>query len=128
MAGISSNGPASTDHYGVQFPEGLEAVSCSANSRGYAAGSGLGAAEANIYERQSYRHSGLAFDRVGRRRPVRSETPFLVARIRAGTATPTLCHGRYLDVYEIRRRPGRANERTVVCDRSRIDTLLALPL
>jgi hypothetical protein len=36
--------------------------------------------------------------------------------------------GRYLDLYRIEDNKAKLEERTVVCDSSRIDTLLALPL
>ena len=59
---------------------------------------------------------------------VRSETPFLVARILQDGDTDIFATGRYLDLYRIEDGQARLNERTVVCDSSRIDTLLALPL
>lgn len=86
--------------------------------------------EANIYERHSYRHV-LGLPLVEGEGPggVRSETPFLVARIMRDGATDLFSTGRYLDVW----RPDAVGapklaERIVVCDSSRIDTLLALPL
>jgi anthranilate 1,2-dioxygenase small subunit len=85
--------------------------------------------EANIYERQSYRHiigqpSILSEDKG----EVRSETPFLVARILQDGDTDIFATGRYLDLYKLEDGEAKLNERTVVCDSSRIDTLLALPL
>ena len=59
---------------------------------------------------------------------VRCETPFLVARILQDGDTDIFATGRYLDCYKIEDGQARLNERTVVCDSSRIDTLLALPL
>ena len=59
---------------------------------------------------------------------VRSETSFLVARILQDGDTDIYATGRYFDLYEIADGTARLNERTVVCDSSRIDTLLALPL
>ena len=58
----------------------------------------------------------------------RSETPFLVARIMRDGETGIFATGRYLDVYRIRDGEAKLAERIVVCDSSRIDTLLALPL
>ena len=59
---------------------------------------------------------------------VRSETPFLVVRIMRDGETQIFATGRYLDLYKIRNRDDKLAERIVVCDSSRIDTLLALPL
>jgi anthranilate 1,2-dioxygenase small subunit len=85
--------------------------------------------EANIYERQSYRHilghPSILHEGEGE---VRSETSFLVARILQDGDTDIFATGRYLDFYKIEDGQARLNERTVVCDSSRIDTLLALPL
>jgi anthranilate 1,2-dioxygenase small subunit len=85
--------------------------------------------EANIYERQSYRHilgspSILSEDAEG----VRCETSFLVARIMIDGQTDLFATGRYLDLYKIAGAGVKIAERIVVCDSSRIDTLLALPL
>ena len=86
--------------------------------------------EANIYERHAYRHL-LGLPLLEREGPegLRSETPFMVARIMRDGATDLYATGRYLDLW----RPDAAGalklaERVVVCDSSRIDTLLALPL
>jgi anthranilate 1,2-dioxygenase small subunit len=59
---------------------------------------------------------------------IRSETPFLIARIVQDGDTDIFATGRYLDMYRIEDGRARLNERTVVCDSSRIDTLMALPL
>ena len=86
--------------------------------------------EANIYERHAYRHIlGLPLLRAPDGEGTRSETPFLVARIMRDGQTDLYATGRYLDLW--RRDAGgalRLAERVVVCDSSRIDTLLALPL
>jgi anthranilate 1,2-dioxygenase small subunit len=42
--------------------------------------------------------------------------------------TDIFATGRYLDVYRVRNGAVTIAERIVVCDSSRIDTLLALPL
>lgn len=86
--------------------------------------------EANIYEGHTYRHLlGLPAIVSQEGAEVRSETPFLVARIMRDGTTEIFATGRYLDVYRLdgEERP-RLAERIVVCDSSRIDTLLALPL
>jgi len=113
----------------ANFREGLEAWIVFANSRGMLIDRISALREANIYERQSYRHvlglpSILSEDKV----EVRSETPFLVARILQDGDTDIFATGRYLDRYQIEDGEVKLNERIVVCDSSRIDTLLALPL
>jgi anthranilate 1,2-dioxygenase small subunit len=85
--------------------------------------------EANIYERQSYRHilgQPSILDESGDE--VRSETSFLVARIVQDGDTDIFATGRYLDRYRIEGGRAHLHERIVVCDSSRIDTLMALPL
>jgi anthranilate 1,2-dioxygenase small subunit len=85
--------------------------------------------EANIYERQSYRHiigqPCILSEEGGE---IRSETPFLVARIVQDGDTDVFATGRYLDLYMLEDGQPKLQERTVVCDSSRIDTLLAIPL
>jgi anthranilate 1,2-dioxygenase small subunit len=85
--------------------------------------------EANIYERQSYRHvlgQPAILSQDGSE--ARTETPFIVARILVDGDTDLFATGRYLDVYRIEDDQAKLQERLVVCDSSRIDTLLALPL
>ncbi len=83
--------------------------------------------EANIYERQSYRHIvGLPSLRPGE--DITTETPFLVVRTMRDGRMDLFAAGVYLD--RVRDHGGtlRFAERIVVCDSSRIDTLLAIPL
>jgi 3-phenylpropionate/cinnamic acid dioxygenase small subunit len=83
--------------------------------------------EANIYERQSYRHIvGLPSLRSGE--DIAAETPFLVVRTMRDGRMDLFAAGLYLD--RVRDDGGslRFAERIVVCDSSRIDTLLAIPL
>jgi anthranilate 1,2-dioxygenase small subunit len=113
----------------ANYRDGLEAGIIFANSRGMLIDRVSALRQANIYERQSYRHiigqpSILSEDKV----EVRSETPFLVARILQDGDTDIFATGRYLDLYKFENGEVKLNERTVVCDSSRIDTLLALPL
>ncbi len=113
----------------ANYRDGLEAGIIFANSRGMLTDRVSALREANIYERQSYRHiigqpSILSEDKG----EVRSETPFLVARILQDGETNIFATGRYFDLYKIEDGEAKLNERTVVCDSSRIDTLLALPL
>jgi anthranilate 1,2-dioxygenase small subunit len=109
--------------------EGLPAGIVFADSRGMLIDRVSALREANIYERQNYRHilglpSILSEDNSG----VRSETAFLVARIMRDGATDIFATGRYLDLYKVRGEDAKLAERIVVCDSARIDTLLALPL
>jgi len=82
---------------------------------------------ANIYEPQRYRHivSGILLERDSDR-VVKSTANFVVIRIMQDGATMVFASGRYVDrivvpdmLYE---------ERVVICDSRRFDTLLAIPL
>lgn len=85
--------------------------------------------EANIYERQTYRHviglPAIVSDSNG---VVRAETPFLVVRIMRDGRMDLFATGRYLDVLVDEGGALRFRERIVVCDNNRFDTLLAIPL
>src|SRR4029078_6547948 len=82
---------------------------------------------ANIYEPQSYRH---IISSVITENPsphvVRSTSSFLVVRIMENGETTLFASGRYLD--RISRKDMLYEERVVVCDSRRFDTLLAIPL
>ena len=114
----------SADNHAQGMPAGL----VYADSRGMLADRVSALREANIYERQRYRHIvGLPCVLGEEGGVARVETPFLVMRImRDGTMDAFAC-GRYLDKV-------RANgalklvERIVVCDSARVDTLIAIPL
>jgi anthranilate 1,2-dioxygenase small subunit len=109
--------------------EGLEAGIIFANSRDMLRDRVSALREANIYERQSYRHIlGQPFILSDDGAAVRSETSFLVVRIVQDGDSVIYATGRYLDVYAISGDIATLNERIVVCDSSRIDTLLAIPL
>jgi len=88
--------------------------------------------EANIYERQSYRHLVGLPAIVGPinedRGVTRAETPFLVVRIMRDGTMDLFATGRYLDALVDDGSVLRFRERLVVCDSSRFDTLLAIPL
>ena len=85
--------------------------------------------EANIYERQGYRHLvGLPAILGETDGGVRADTPFLVVRIMRDGAMDLFATGRYLDVLVEVGDALRFRERVVVCDSSRIDTLLAIPI
>jgi anthranilate 1,2-dioxygenase small subunit len=84
---------------------------------------------ANIYERQSYRHiMGLPLILMEDQVDIDTETPFMVLRIVRDGATDVFASGKYLDRWRVHGQHIKLKERIVVCDSSRIDTLLALPL
>ena len=83
--------------------------------------------EANIYEKQAYRHVlGMPCVLEESAGGVRSETAFFVVRIMRDGTSDLFATGRYLDRYEIQNETALLKERIVVCDSSRIDTLLAI--
>ena len=85
--------------------------------------------EANIYERQRYRHLlGLPVVLASSTHELQAETPFMVARIMATGQTELFATGCYRDVFV--REPGglKLRERVAVCDSTLTDTLMALPL
>ncbi|MBN3846288.1 aromatic-ring-hydroxylating dioxygenase subunit beta [Paraburkholderia sp. Ac-20342] len=85
--------------------------------------------DANIYERHAYRHLlGQPYILSESDSEARSETSFIVARIMRDGSTSLFATGRYCDVYALDGEHVKLRERIVVCDSSRIDTLLALPL
>ena len=108
---------------------GLEAGVIFANSKGMLRDRVASLREANIYERHSYRHFfGQPWMLSQDADTVRSETSFMVARIMRDGTTDVYATGRYIDVYRLNGGDPKLRERIVVCDSSRFDTLLALPL
>jgi 3-phenylpropionate/cinnamic acid dioxygenase small subunit len=86
--------------------------------------------QANIYERQRYRHIlGMPQITGESDGTLFTETSFLVVRTMRDGQMSVFAAGVYLD--KVRRDaagPWRYAERIVVCDSQRIDTLLAIPL
>ena len=86
--------------------------------------------EANIYERQSYRHIlGMPLLSDGPGGAVAAETSFLVVRTMREGQMDLFVTGIYRDL--LRRDAAGAwklAERIVICDSQRFDTLLAIPL
>jgi len=85
--------------------------------------------EANIYEAQRYRHlvSATLIDQVSDGvAMVRSN--YLVLRIMQDGVLSVFSAGRYLDRIELSGAEPLFQERIVVFDNKRIDTLLAIPL
>ena len=108
--------------------EGFEAAIIFADTMGMLRDRVSALREANIYERQSYRHIlGQPFILSEAEGLVRCETPFLVARILLDGDTDLFATGIYKDCYTLEG-GAKLRERIVICDSSRIDTLLAVPL
>ena len=85
--------------------------------------------QANIYEKQSYRHIlGLPVIVRNGGSEAECETPFLVVRIMHDGATDVFATGVYLDKLREQGNGLKFASRLVVCDSSRIDTLMAIPL
>ena len=115
----------SVDNYRRGLPVGL----MYADSKGMLCDRVTALRQASIYERQAYRHlvglpAILGEDATG----VRVETPFLVVRIMRDGRMDLFATGRYVDVVVDTAGGLRFRERVVVCDSSRVDTLLAIPL
>ena len=95
--------------------EGLEGAIIFANSKGMLRDRVSALREANIYERQSYRHilgqPSILHERGGE---VRSEASFLVARIVQDGDTDIFATGRYLDLYKIEEGKVRLDRKSVV--------------
>jgi 3-phenylpropionate/cinnamic acid dioxygenase small subunit len=104
---------------------GLEGGLIYADTRGMLEDRVSSLRKVNIYERQRYRHIvGLpALLQDGA-----AQTPFLVVRIMRDGKMDLFATGRYLDKVVEDDKVLKFAERIVVCDGSRIDTLLALPL
>jgi len=118
------------DNYAHGLPAGL----IYADSRAMLKDRVAALREANVYESHSYRHI-LAMPFVREHNAlddgtdiVACETGFLVARIMRTGETTVFATGRYIDRYRIENDRPLIEERLVVCDSSKIDTLLALPL
>ena len=111
------------------FRDGYEASLLFLNSKGMLKDRVSALRDANIYERQGYRHvigSPSIISQDGD--SVRSESSFLVMRIMRDGTTSLFVTGRYLDRWTSQGTAVHLHERIVVLDSSRIDTLLALPL
>ena len=109
--------------------QGLPAGIIYADSRGMLKDRVAAIREANVYERQAYRHVvGLPAILGEREGTARTETPFIVVRIMRDGTMGLFATGRYVDVLVEEAGTLRFRERVVVCDSSRIDTLLAIPL
>ena len=109
--------------------QGLPAGLVYADSRQMLADRILSLRKANVYERQRYRHLlGLPLVRRRDGEMLTVETGFAVLRIVRGGTTDVFASGRYLDEVVRQGDALKLRRRDVVCDSSRIDTLLAIPL
>jgi 3-phenylpropionate/cinnamic acid dioxygenase small subunit len=85
--------------------------------------------QANVYEKQSYRHIvGLPSVIKNGGDTAECETPFFVVRIMHDGQTDVFATGVYLDTLRDAGGALKFAQRVVVCDSSRFDTLVALPL
>ena len=85
--------------------------------------------EANIYERQRYRHMiGIPQLLSASAETADSSTPFMVARIMATGETQLFATGVYRDRFVKVNARLLLAERVAICDSTVTDTLMALPL
>ncbi len=111
------------------YAQNLEAGLMWMDSKGMLRDRVLSLAEANIYERHSYRHLlGQPYIRGVVGDEVDSETSFMVARITREGPTDLFATGRYIDRYRLVGDEPKLVTRIVVLDSNRIDTLLGFPL
>ena len=108
---------------------GFEAGIIYADSKGMLIDRVQALRQANIYEKQTYRHIvGLPSIVRNGGDEADAETPFLVVRIMHDGQTDVFATGLYLDTYRQQGDELKFARRLVICDSSRIDTLLAIPL
>jgi anthranilate 1,2-dioxygenase small subunit len=111
------------------YNAGLQVGVISASSRGMLRDRVSALREANIYERHSYRHvTGQPFLTSNGEGEATAETSFLIVRIMRQGASSIFATGRYVDRYRHEDDRLRFAERIVICDSTRFDTLVALPL
>ena len=85
--------------------------------------------EANVYERQRYRHLlGIPLADSTSASEARTRTPFMVARIMVTGQTELFATGMYRDRFVMQDGKLLLAERVAVCDSTVTDTLMALPL
>jgi anthranilate 1,2-dioxygenase small subunit/terephthalate 1,2-dioxygenase oxygenase component beta subunit len=109
--------------------EGLPAGIVYADSRAMLEDRIAALREANIYERQRYRHLlGIPLLLKAEDDHAEARTPFMVARIMATGQTDVFATGYYQDRFVKQDGRLRLQSRVAVCDSTVTDTLLALPL
>ena len=108
---------------------GFEAGIIYADSKGMLTDRILALRQANIYEKQTYRHIlGLPTIVSNGGNEAETETPFMVVRIMHDGQTDVFATGVYIDKLRAEGQELKFAERLVVCDSSQIDTLMAIPL
>lgn len=109
--------------------QGLEAGVMYADSRGMLQDRISALRQANIYERQRYRHIvGLPVVLEESDGVCATETPFLIVRIMRDGKMEVFATGYYRDKIRMdAANTPRFAERIVVCDGARFDTLVAIP-
>lgn len=109
--------------------EGLPAGIVFADSRAMLEDRIAALREANIYERQRYRHLlGMPLMDTADTAGATARTPFMVARIMGSGQTTLFATGEYRDRFALVDGKLLLAERVAVCDSTVTDTLLALPL
>ncbi|TFZ04319.1 aromatic-ring-hydroxylating dioxygenase subunit beta [Ramlibacter rhizophilus] len=109
--------------------EGLPAGVVWADSRAMLEDRVAALREANIYERQRYRHLlGIPVVERADAHGATARTPFMVARVMANGETLLFATGVYRDRFVKEGGELRLAERVAVCDSTVTDTLMALPL
>jgi len=110
--------------------QGLAAGMVYADSRGMLQDRVTALREANVYERQWYRHivsTPVVVECA--QQGVATETAFLVMRVMRGGKTDVFATGKYIDRISVDANGElKFAQRIVVCDSSVVDTLLAIPL
>lgn len=109
--------------------EGLAAGIVYADSRAMLEDRIAALREANIYERQRYRHLlGMPLLESAQADAAQARTPFLVVRIMATGQTEVFATGVYRDRFVLQDGQLLLAERVAICDSTVTDTLMALPL
>jgi 3-phenylpropionate/cinnamic acid dioxygenase small subunit len=109
--------------------EGLAAGIVYADSRAMLEDRIAALREANIYERQRYRHIlGIPLIESASKDGAEARTPFMVARIMATGETVLFATGVYRDSFVCTAGMLLLAERVAICDSTVTDTLMALPL
>lgn len=110
--------------------KGYQAGLIYADSKAMLADRVMALREANIYERQRYRHIlGMPLLEAATDGALAVETSFVVVRTMRDGQMMVFAAGVYLDrVKQVADGAWRYAQRIVVCDSQRIDTLLAIPL
>jgi anthranilate 1,2-dioxygenase small subunit/terephthalate 1,2-dioxygenase oxygenase component beta subunit len=109
--------------------EGLAAGIVYADSRAMLEDRIAALREANIYERQRYRHLlGMPMVESADAAAAQARTPFLVVRIMATGQTEVFATGEYRDRFVQTADRLLLAERVAICDSTVTDTLMALPL